>query len=515
MQIRLFPALAVAMFAGVAAMATVAGPAGAAKAPASPVPSASPEPSASPTATPEPLDKAIPRLEGVLKTDPTNKGAATELAADYLQVSRPDLALALTQRLLQNGNKTAQIYYLDGLAQNGVGHQRESLADLEQAANLEPTNPGVLGSLTNMYLQQNRPADAERVSKRALTFNPKDKTAYLAYGSVLATEGKFDAAIEQFAGAEKLDPKDIRPILLEAQVYINQNAIALAESEFDRALTVDPTSVEALVGKARLTAAQHDVKGAIATYEKIFALQIDPTDKVAVIDQEAVVYANEKMDTDAVAAYQRAITAYPNVFSAHTSYGEYLMAKGDKAGAEREFIAGSGPNHDQVDAIARLGQLYATENQLSKAIDQFKLVTGLVPNDPRAHLLLGATYAANKQFDHARDEFKASYNLAHSPDALMGLGQADLQTRNYVECTQVFDALDHGAPDLSRRTPAILYSLGQCYQMSRQLDKAKSAYEKLLGFVPANSQAATQLKTLIATIDKEEKSAKKPAPKKA
>ncbi|HEX3467869.1 MAG TPA: tetratricopeptide repeat protein [Candidatus Elarobacter sp.] len=471
---------------------------------------ASPSPTPTPTATPEPLDKAIPRLEARVKTDPTDKQSASELAGDYLQINRPDLALPLTQKLLANGQKSAQTYYFDGLAQSGVGHEKEALADFEQAANLEPTNPGVLGTLTSTYLRQNRPQDAERIAKRAVTFNKNDKNAYIAYGQVLAAEGKYDEAREQLENALKVDPKDVRPLLIEAQTYQSQNAMALAAGLYERALTIDPNSVEALVGKGRLAAADHNVKEAIATYDKLYTLQSDPVDRVAVIDQEAIVYANEKMDTEAAAAYQRAITQFPNVLGAHTQYGDYLLSKNDKAGAEREFIAGAGPNRDQLDALARLGQLYATENQLPKAIDQFKRVSELAPNDPRSHLLLGATYSANKQFSLAVTEFKASYSLQHTPDALMGLGQADLQTHNYNECAQVYDALDKGAPDLSRQNPTILFGLGQCYTGARQPDKAKAAYVKLLGYVKPGSQAANQVKSLIAAIDREQK----PAPKK-
>ena len=486
-------------------------PAGAApKAPAAAA-SPTPAPAPSPTATPEPLDKAIPRLEAKLKADPNDKASATELAADYLQINRADLAFPLTQKLLAGGTKTAQVYYFDGLAQTALGHTKEATADLENAANLEPTNPGVLGTLTNMYLQLNRPQDAERIAKRALTFNKDDKNAYLAYGSVLATEGKFDEARQQFEGAAKLDPKDVRPVLLEAQTYTSQNAIALAAQLYDRAVAIDPTSTEALIGKARLAAQQHNVKDAIASYEQIFKLQVDPADKVAVIDQEAAVYANEKMDGEADAAFKRAISQFPNVFSGHTAYGEYLVAKKDTAGAEREFIAGSGPNRDQVDALARLGSLYAAQNNVPKAIEQFKRVTELAGSDPRAHLLLGAAYSANRQYDKARDEYKNSYNLQHTPDALMGLGQADLQTRNWTECYQVYDALDKGAPDLSRQNPTILYGLGQCYQRANQPDKAKTAYVKLLSYVKPGSQAANQVKALVDQIDRQQKGV---APKK-
>jgi tetratricopeptide (TPR) repeat protein len=502
--------LALALSAAAFVAAAGAHPAVAAKATPKPAASASPSPAASPTATPEPLDQAIPRLEKKLKADPNDKAAAAELAADYLTINRPDLAFPLTQKLLQGGTKTAQVYYFDGLAQNALGHQKESLADLEQAANLEPTNPGVLGTLTSMYLQQNRPQDAERVAKRAVTFNKDDKNAYLAYGQVLASEGKFDEARQQLENAVKLDPKDVRPILLEAQTYLSQNAIALAAGVYDRAIAIDPTSVDALIGKAKVAATQHNVKDAIATYEQILALQTDPNDKAAVIDQEATVYAVEKMDGNADAAFKRAISEFPNVFSAHTAYGDYLASRKDNAGAEREFIAGAGPNRDQVDALARLGQLYAAQNQLQKAIDQFKRVTELAPNDPRSHLLLGATYAANRQFDKSAAEFKSSYQLQHTPDALMGLGQADLQLRNYNECVQVYDALDKGAPDVSKQNPQILYGLGKCYEGQKHPDKAKAAYQKLLGYLKPGSQGANEVKSLIAAIDRQQK----PPPKK-
>jgi tetratricopeptide (TPR) repeat protein len=508
---RLLPAVLISAAALIVAIASHPASVAAKPGPAAAV-TPSPTPTPTPTATPEPLEKAVPRLEARLKVDPTDKAAATDLTGDYLQMSRPDLALPLTQRLLAAGVKNAQVYYFDGLAQSGTGHEKEALADFEQAANLEPTNPGVLGTLTSTYVRLQRPQDAERVAKRAVTFNKQDPNAYIAYGQVLASEGKFDEAREQLENAAKLSPKDPRPILIEAQTYVSQNAIALAAGLYERALVVDPTSIEALVGKARLAAAEHNVKDAIATYERIYTLQTDPTDKVSVIDQEAVVYANEKMDGDAIAAYQRGITQFPNVMSAHTAYGDYLLAKKDTAGAEKQFIAGAGPNNDQLDALARLGQLYANGNQLPKAIDTFKRVVQLAPNDPRSHLLLGASYAANKQLSSAVTEFKTSFALQHTPDALMGLAQADLMLHNYGECAQVYDALDKGAPELSRQNPTILFGLGQCYSGVRQPDKAKAAYVKLLGYVKPGSQAATQIKAAIAAIDKKQQ-AKPPAKK--
>ncbi len=91
---------------------------------------ASSAPAPAPTATPETLDKAIPRLEAVIKANPNDKQAMTELATDYLQVNRPDLAVQLSQKLLQGGMKNAQVYFVDGEANAMTGKVDAGIASM-------------------------------------------------------------------------------------------------------------------------------------------------------------------------------------------------------------------------------------------------------------------------------------------------------------------------------------------------------------------------------------------------
>ena len=171
-------------------------------------PSPSPSPSALPTASPEPPSVAIPRLVAKLKANPTDQLAMTQLAGEYLQVNRPDISVQYTQHLLQLGDKSAQVFYIDGIAQEQLGNGVAATYDLEQAANLDPTNLQILAGLADIYLRQNRAADAERVAKRAVTFNKNDSGALMALGSVYASEQHFDDARAQFEAAFALAPKD-------------------------------------------------------------------------------------------------------------------------------------------------------------------------------------------------------------------------------------------------------------------------------------------------------------------
>jgi tetratricopeptide (TPR) repeat protein len=463
--------------------------------------SPSPAPAPSPSATPEALDHAIPRLEAALKANPDDKDAMTELAGDYLNVNRPDLSQQLTQKLLTGGTKNAQIYFIDGTAQGMLGKTDEGIASMEQAANLEPTNMMVLQSLTQMYVRANRPADAERVARRALTFNANSKDAALNLGFVLAVEKKYDEARAQFESVSKLDPKDPHPLVLEARTYEDASSLALAMPIIDRALALDPKNLEALAAKAELASAMHDVKTSIATYELIFAQAQDNDGKVAVVDQEAVVYAREKQDADADATFRKAIDSYGGTATAHLAYGDYLGAKNDKAGALREWTAALGPNRDNPQALARLGQAAVEGNDFNKAVDNYKRLTEVDTNDPQAYLLLGQAYLAAKNANASRDAFKASFNLAHTPDALVGLAAADQVSRNFTEAVQIYEALDKNAPAVVKANPGLLFSMASAYKGANNTKNERATLVRFLAFLKPGTQGYTQVQQLIAQID--------------
>ncbi len=478
---------------------------------ASPTPSASAAPL--PTATPESADVAIPRLEAKIKENPSDKDSLQELAGYYLAVGKPDQALGLTQRLLTLGAKTAQVYYLDGIAYQTLGRIKDATGDFEQATTIEPTNAQILLTLTNLYLETGRGADAERIAKRATTFNPSDKRVFENYGLVLGQEGKYDDARTQFEAAAKLDPKDPQPVVLEARSYVSQKAFALAAQDFDRALTIDPKDPDALLGKATLQANGHQVKDSIATFEQLLAAE--PTDdaKAAVLVQEYTVYRDEKMNDDALATLKRAESTYPNVPAVHIAYGDYdvAIAKDTNAGIA-EWKLALGPKQDNPDALARLGQYALSQNKSQDAIGYYKRITQVTPDDPRAYLTLAQIQAQSRQFNDSRQSFQTAFQIQHTPQALAGLGSVDLELHNYRECQQVFAAIDRGAPDVFKTQPQLLYVYGKCAQGNNDKSAALVAFQRFKPYVKPGSQLDREVQDAIRQVSPSAK--KTAAPKK-
>ena len=472
-------------------------------------PTVEPSPSASPTSTPEPPDVAIPKLQARLKDNPNDREALLSLTQYYLQVGRPDLALQSDQRLQQLGVKTGQVLYLSGYANLGMGRVQQGTADLEQAANLEPTNIGVLSMLTDVYIRENRLSDAERVAKRSLTFNKDNKSAYETYGTVLEAQGKFDEARQQYETAAKMDPKDPGPILAEARSYIRQNAIALAASLFDRALAIDPNNLDALTGKAQILAQQHDVKDAVPAFEKLRSVVPTPDDKAGVMIDEARMYAAEKMDDQALATYKEALTQYPTALNVHVAYGDYLASKNDIPNAIAQWEAGLGTNRDNRESLARLGSYYGEQKDWTKATDYLKRLTEISPSDPRGWSMLGSVYAGENKWQDAHDCFRHAYDLTHAPDALKAVGQTDLNLHNYKEAQQIFEAIEKNGGDYVKQDPTIIYMLGQSYQKQGLKPQAKSAYERFLAYLKPGTQAYSEVKKMINDISTEKQPPKK------
>ena len=492
-------------------------PLGAFAAKKGPDPSPSPSggsPAPLPTATPEPADIAVPRLEAKIKADPNNREAMADLAGYYLSLGRPDKVLPLTQKLIQIGQKTAQVYYLDGVANQSLNRQKEAVADLEQAATLEPTNSTILLRLTDLYLRSNRAADAERVAKRALTFNKDDKQAILNYGLVLAQESKYDDARKQFEEAAAKDPKDPTAIIIEAKSYEDQKAWEYAAQTYDKALAIDPKNVEAMTGKAGDFVQENKIPEAIAVYEQLLALAPTDDDKVALLNQEAIVYATHKQQKDADAIFAKIMATYPKSIAAHLDYGDYLAQSNQVPKAEAEWKAALALQPNSRDALARLGNLYLGTTQNATSIEYLKKISDAEPSNPEIAFALGRAYSFGRQYDRAREACGRSFEILRTPQALACIGASDFEVKKYSEAAKVFDALDKNATQYLNSNPQFLFFAARSYERDNQKAKARTMYKRFLAYVKPNTQAASEVKKMLSDMDRGSPPAKaSPAPK--
>ncbi|HUA07910.1 MAG TPA: tetratricopeptide repeat protein [Candidatus Acidoferrales bacterium] len=470
-------------------------------------PSPSPSPSALPTATPEPPSVAIPKLQAKLKANPNDEDAMTELAGQFLGINRPDLSVQLTQHLLQMGDKTAQVYYLDGYAMETLGRTDGAIADLEQAENLDPSNSGVLDQLTELYLKANRFTDAERIANRSIVLNKGDASSYSLLGAVYASEQKFDDARTQFTIAMNKDPKDPEPIFQIAQTYASQDNIPVAQQWVTKALALDPKNVQVLVFRADLYARQHVDDQAVAAYDDAIVAAPDDASKVQIVIRKATYFATEKKYPQADNIFLQGITQYPKIPQIYVAYGDYLASQKNLDKAKTEWQIALAIDNDDLDALTRLGQLALQQGQYQDAVTYFKHVVSL-QEDPTAFAMLGQAYSFLHDYQNSKQACQASFQLQRSADMLACIAGADYNLKNYTEASKIFDVLDANAAGYLDQNPAFLYLAGKSYEQTKQRDKAINAYRRLLSALKKGTKQYAQIQGLIADLSK-------PAPKPA
>jgi tetratricopeptide (TPR) repeat protein len=460
------------------------------KAAASPTPT--PIPSALPTASPEPPSVAIPKLEAKLKANPNDQQSAAALAAQFLQVNRPDLAVQLTQRLLQSGDKTAQVFYYDGYAQQSLGNAQAALFDFENASNLDPTNMGILAQLAEMYLKANRPSDAERVAKRAVTFNKGEPGALMELGSVYAAEGHFDDARAQFEAAYQLNTKDSAAIFQIATTYAQQNNLPMALQTIDRALAIDPKNLQALVYKADIYAKQNDEAKAVAAYDDAVVAAPSDDQKVAILVRKAGYFVDAKKNAQAEAVFQQMVTQYPKIAGAFVAYGGYYatLKQFDKAAAQ--FQAALAIDPDNAQALLDLGQISLAANKISDGVNFLKHYTQVSP-DAQGFALLGQAYSIAHDYQNARDACGKSFEIQRQPETLGCVAGADFELHNYKEAATIFDALDKNARGYLDQNPPLLYMAAQSFKSANECTKAVAAYKRLLPMMKKNTPDYTKV----------------------
>jgi tetratricopeptide (TPR) repeat protein len=472
-------------------------------------PSPSPSPSALPTATPEPPSVAIPRLQAKLKANPNDQDSMTLLAGQFLTIGRPDLAVQLTQHLLQMGDKNAQVYYLDGYGMDALGHGDVAVSDLEAAENLDPSNLGVLEQLEQLYLKANRFTDAERIANRAVVLNKGDAQSYAMLGAVYAAEQKYDDARKQFELSAAKDPKAPDPIIQIAQTYAAQDNIPMALQSVSRALALDPKNVQAMVFKADLYARQHNDEQTSAAYDDAIVAAPDDVQKVQILIRKAAYFVQEKKFSQAEAIFLQGIAQYPKVPQIYVAYGDFLASQKNLDKAKTEWQAALAIDNTNTDALSRLAQLSMQQQKYQDAVGYLKRVTAVQP-DPSAFAMLGQAYSFLHDYPDSKDACSQSFKLQRTPEMLGCIAGADFELKNYKEAAQIFDVLDNNAKGFLEQNPQLLFVAGKCYQQTNQRTKAVNAYKRLLTVMKKGTKQYTEIQGYIADLSKPAPTAKKP-----
>jgi tetratricopeptide (TPR) repeat protein len=235
-----------------------------------------------------------------------------------------------------------------------------------------------------------------------------------------------------------------------------------AEALFRRAVTLDPSCAPALVGLARVAENRGDYAAAVEQFEQALAQQPDATS----------LHYNLAMIYRRLGDRERA--------EAHLA----LKGKG-RARVADAALADVYRGVDSVRVLIEQGRAAAGAGRYRQAATDLLEAVRRNPEQPTAHLILGAVMDALERLDEAREHYQKAIELENNPRAYYGLGLVQARDGVDDDAARSFARAVELDPSLKQAQ----IELGKTYERLGRPDAGLATYAEVLRSDPLNDLA--------------------------
>jgi tetratricopeptide (TPR) repeat protein len=368
-------------------------------------------------------EAATDAFEQIIAIDTSHEGANLALVRLYRQLGRfDDVVTTLTRLASAARNPKQRVSWLLQVVQTynvDVGSPERALAVCEKILDIDPEEPEALSEIARIKSTAGDVASAVSAIERLAESNTAHRAEhYVRAARLLEEHGDRDGAIGRYKKALDADHTTLAAVEALRAIYarrgdahgtiemLNQ-AIALtdgdrkraelyaelgtwqseklendgaAESSFETALSLDPTSTQALVGLGRIEyqRQRHDKS---ANYLGAVLGRLDELprrDAAEVCAFAAESYRALRQIDKAVDAYKRARDFVPDDLATNERYAAIVLESGDAKAAERLYERIYERFEDELDMVERLrllrawGEAQLDAGQVPQAVGTFK-----------------------------------------------------------------------------------------------------------------------------------------------
>jgi tetratricopeptide (TPR) repeat protein len=296
------------------------------------------------------------------------------------------------------------------------------------------------------------------------------------YAQLAGSEGSredVNKAIQYYQQALKLDPSSSLIFEELANLYIETNRLADAETQAQDMLKQDPDNLGA-----------HRMLGRV--YTKIAGAQQGHVD--------------ESYLRKAVEQYQWITQKAPKDSESWVMLGKLESFSNNPAEAEKAFNAAIAANPDNEEALAGLATLYSEMGDNNKALEKLKTLVDKNSNE-RTLAILAQQYEQMEDFKDAAETLKKAVALAPDDDHLQAeLAEVLSQAGQYDEALAIYKQLA-GQDSRDWRYP---FGMAQIYMQQRDYPQAAVALAKAKALDPADLNIRSAEVELLAAQHKTE-----------
>ena len=350
--------------------------------------------------------QAADTFKSMLSQHPTDVNALFQLANVYKLQDELALAVETFNKILTITDPEAlsthsRLYGLTHLALSEIYCKQSKLDIAEQHAKAAvqrwPTEADTHYRLGYIYTHQAKFEAAHAAFKHTLTRNPNFAEVYEWLGLIALMQHKPQQAVEHYQKAIQKKPyaqsnyyniaKAYRLLGNTAKAAAHLKLFEQMKTYYDRtyaiegALAEDPTNIALRLKLAEIHLAHRHRAAAITTYQAL--IQLNPKSTVG-YDKLARLYMNLNRPDHAIPLFEKVLELNPDAVEAHVRLGWLYtqLTSFDKAETHLQTAIEKMPQLTL--AYHGLAEIYTKQRQFQKAIDLYRHITQIDPNDSDA-----------------------------------------------------------------------------------------------------------------------------------
>ena len=324
-------------------------------------------------------------------------------------------AIGLFQEAIGRDATLAGPHLYLGLIRSAQGRVDSAQEELREATRLRPDNETAHLALANLYLTQQKPAEAEKEAWQTLRLNPASLEAAVLYGDALAAGKNWAKAEEVYNAIIRHFPEQLVGYMKMAALRKLQAQPAEAAQLFSQALVHAPSNLAILQEYLVALIESKQAQKADSILGKYLAkASRDPN----LWRLAGRLYVSQRKTGQAEEAFRKAVDLAPNLALVHYELGQLYVLENKLSAAESAFKTALQKDDTNSDAHRALGVLLASWGKSIQANEHYRRAFQLNPQDVIAANNLAASLSEQQELDDALRFARAALDLAPSNPAI-------------------------------------------------------------------------------------------------
>jgi predicted Zn finger-like uncharacterized protein len=451
-----------------------------------------------------------------------------KLEAAQLILSAPEKALDGLGPLVQDKSRDKEALYLAGWAEAYRKNWREAAGFFDRAVVIDPDFAKAYHALGDIQALQADFDNAMTFYEKALDKNPRhiqsaveqarlavevkqdhalaESLVGLAFGKHFETMAPHERAkahhvraqiamkqhqrekvIQELSAAIQLMPGRVEYLAFLGNYYLDMGEFAKAREIFEKALSQEPQSIDAQLGKARALWQNGDIVQANILFEQL--ARSAPEDPRPIYFSGRVAEDLDKPE-EAARLFQRASELAPNFLLARVSLARLQLKQGKLVQALDQLSTAARANPNSALVRNGLGEVYLEQKNLRLAETEFREALRLDPDLASAHFNMARTLVHGGKLTDALQSFDRVSTLSpRYPDLGLERGWALHQLKRHEEALKLFEAAIRENPKDDR----LYVRAGLSAKALKDTQAATKYFQMAAGIDARNVEALFQL----------------------